>query len=144
MIGFMVLTFAAADCFSVYGNYTALRAMLPQPVIQAFCQRRRIQPFKHPPKGIAVWNPLRQFQKLLQPRLPRFSEILQIQTSFPLQIRLHSPMIIMSSSLWRILPLLVRRGFSTSWSFSAILLSSYRSIISLFKCCCPGLPLRAA
>ena len=83
MVGFMTLTSAAANRFSVYGDYTALWAMLSQPVIQAFCQRGKIQPLKHAPKSIAVRNTMRQFQKLLQPRLPRFSEILHIREVVP-------------------------------------------------------------
>ena len=82
-LGFMMFTSAAANRFSVYGDYTALWAMLSQPVIQAFCQCRRIQPLKYTPKSIAVRNTMWQFQKLLQPRLPRFSEILHIREVVP-------------------------------------------------------------
>lgn len=69
--------------------------------------------------------------------------------SSPLQIMVHSPITIISSSLCRIFPRSVLRGSSSLFSRSAIFLSPYLYSTIFhrnFKCCCPDtrlFPLRS-
>jgi hypothetical protein len=68
----------AADCLAVYGNDTALFAVVCQPVIQTLCECIWVNSFENSAKCVTTGYPIGQFEEGFQPFLSFFSEVLHI------------------------------------------------------------------
>ena len=110
MVGPVTFIFAPPDGLAIDCEYVTRTTLRPEPIHEDIRQFGRIKALKETPECVCIRYPVRKFkvevvfEKLLRNcsrSLPNPSMSLK---SSPSQMTVHKPMIIMSSSLWRMFP----------------------------------------